>query len=259
MAMMNNITLANYVRDNFDGVLVIGDVHGDFESFLKAQEYAESESFFLLSLGDLVDRGSNPYEVVSAMYKAMWNGRAGFVIGNHDNKHYRHIKGNKVSFSKDAKHTLDCVNKERMPEFQSMYSFIIEEKMFSGMYHKFDDITLVHAAGHHSLWDGTDTTKKSVISRFLVGETNGELYEDGYPVRLYNWMDEVPMGKTLIVGHDKQPIHNIPINEPMIISNSLGGKVIFLDTGCGKGGFLSGAVLVNTKKSFKLDKFMEFK
>lgn len=254
-------TLANYVKDSFDGMLIFGDVHGDFQSYDRARNYAVKENFLLMSLGDLVDRGRQPYEVVESMYKLMYDGRAAFTIGNHDDKHHRGILGNRVSFSRDAKQTLDDVGPERMDEYKRMYKEIVEDKMMTGLYHKFGDFTLVHAASHPSLWEEPKegSTGKTARSRFLVGETNGDRGEDGYPVRLYNWIDEIPMGKVVIVGHDKQPIHNKPITEPMQITNANGGKVIFMDTGCGKGGFLSGAVMLHGKKGFVLDKFVEFK
>lgn len=256
---MNNFSIAEYVK-SFDGILVFGDIHGDYDSFKRAYDYARSENFFFMSLGDLVDRARQPYEVVSKMYCIMQDGFGGFTIGNHDDKHYRGSKGAKVSFSKDAKQTIDDVGVDRKSVFDQMYAGIIEDSLLSGMVHKFDDITLVHAASHPSIWEGPKdgSTGKTARSRFLVGETNGEKYDDGYPVRLYNWIEEIPTGKTVIVGHDKQPIHNVPITEPMIVNNKNGGKVIFLDTGCGKGGFLSAAVILHDKKGFKLDKFVEF-
>jgi len=252
-------TMSNYVFESLDGVLVIGDVHADFQSFEKACNYSRSENFLLLATGDLVDSGRQPFEVVSKMHSMMYDGLAGITIGNHDDKHYRAIKGNSVRFSHAAKQTLVDVGEERMSEFQRMYAEIIEDKMLSGIYHKFGDFTVVHAASHPSLWEDGADVGKTARSRFLVGETNGEVYEDGYPVRLYNWIEEVPMGKTVIVGHDKQPIHNVPITEPMVVRNKNGGKVIFLDTGCGKGGFLSGAILMKTRKGFEFEKFVEFK
>lgn len=254
-------TVANYVKENFDGMLVFADVHGDYDSFRRAYNYAKSENFFFMSLGDLVDRARKPFEVVRDMYECMYDGRGGFVIGNHDDKHYRGAKGNKVSFSKDARQTLADVGNDRMDEFNRMYTAIVEDKLLSGLFHKFDDLTLVHAASHPSIWDGAlpNSSGKTARSRFLVGETNGEVYEDGYPVRLYNWIDEVPVGKTVMVGHDKQPVNNVPIHQPLVVTNSAGGKVIFMDTGCGKGGFLSAAVVLHGKKGFTIDKFVEFK
>lgn len=251
-------TLYNHVRDNFDGMLIFGDLHGEYDSFMRACDYADEENLFLMSLGDLVDRGRKPFEVVVSMEFLMRAGQAGFIIGNHDDKHYRGSMGNKVRFSKDAKQTLDDVGEERMEEFHKAYKAIIEDTQFGGLFHKFDDFVLVHAASHPAIWENPNEIGKSARSRFLVGETNGEVYDDGYPVRLYNWIDEVPMGKTVIVGHDKQPIHNIPITNPLQVNNTHGGKVIFMDTGCGKGGFLTGAVMVYDS-GFKLDKFVEFK
>lgn len=254
-------TVNNYVKENFDGMLVFGDVHGDYDSFKRARDYAISENFFFMSLGDLVDRGHQPFEVVKSMYKMMQDGQAGFIIGNHDDKHYRASKGNKVHFSRDGKQTLNDVGENRMADYFCMYAAIIEDKMLSGLFHKFDDLTLVHAASHPSIWEDhkEGSTGKTARSRFLVGETNGETYDDGYPVRLYNWIDEVPMGKTVMVGHDKQPVHNVPITEPMVVTNSNGGKAIFLDTGCGKGGFLTGAAFMNSKKGLQFKEYRSFK
>lgn len=255
-------SVSDYVAENFDGMLVVADTHGDFASFKRAHDYARSENFYLVSLGDLVDRGPFPFEVVELMYHAMYDGRAGFVVGNHDNKFYRYANGAKVQFSRDGKKTLEDVGEARMADFLRMYCEIIEMKIDSfpqaALFHKFGDLVLVHAAGHHSLWDGTPTTK-GAQSRFLVGETNNEVYPDGYPVRLYNWVDEIPMGKTLMVGHDSHPIHNVRIDEPMTVTNKNGGKAIFLDTGCGKGGHMTGAVVLHSKGKFKVDSFMEFK
>jgi len=252
-------SLANHVRDNFDGMLVFGDIHGDYTSFKKAADFAKSENFFFMSIGDLVDRGRQPFEVIESMYEIMYEGFGGFVIGNHDDKHYRAGKGNKVSFSRDAKQTLEDIGEARMEEYFRMYTAIVEDTMLSGLFHKFDDITLVHAASHPSIWEGSTTIGKTARSRFLVGETNGETFDDGYPVRLYSWIDEVPMSKIVIVGHDRMPVYNVPITEPMTVANANGGKAIFLDTGCGKAGFLSGAVILSGKKGFAIDTFVEFK
>jgi len=240
--------LGKYIKNTLDGILVFGDIHGDYKSFNRAYSFAKSENLFFMSLGDLVDRDRQPFEVIQSMYEIMQEGLGGFTIGNHDDKHYRAFNGANVSFSKDAKQTLIDVGEDRMNTFKEMYTGIIDDTLLSSLYHKFDDITLVHAASHPCMWENSPTIGKSERSRFIVGETNGEKYDDGYPVRLYNWIDEIPMGKIVIVGHDKQPINNIPITEPMHITNKNGGKVIFLDTGCGKGGFLSGIVIMPNKQ-----------
>lgn len=252
--------IASYVKDSFDGMFVVADIHGNYAAFKRAYDYAKSENFLFMSLGDLVDRDRQPFEVVEAMYNAMYEGRAGFTVGNHDNKYYRFANGAKVSFSRDAQRTFDDVGEERKAEFMRMYCGIIEMPMQSAIFHKFDDILLVHAAAHPDMWDPTVAKLgKTAQNRALVGETTGEIGTDGYPIRLYSWINDIPMGKTVMVGHDKQPIHNLPIQEPMHVTNSNGGKAIFMDTGCGKGGFLTGAVILHDKKKFKIDRFVEFK
>jgi hypothetical protein len=255
---MNTTNLASYVRNNFDGILVVGDTHAEFESISCAFKYAVDNDYFFVSLGDLVDRGPKPFETVDAMLGWMITGQAGFVIGNHDDKFRRFFKGSKVSFSLEAKRTLAQVGPERQDEFLKAYTNIVEMPTFSAMFHTFDDITLVHAASHPCIWDKTERFGDSARSRMLFGETNGEVYDDGYPVRLYNWIDEIPVGKTVVVGHDRMAVYNLPLTEPLIKSNNNGGRTIFMDTGCGKGGFMSGVVITCGKK-FKIERFVEFK
>jgi protein phosphatase len=244
---------------SYDGMLVVGDVHSDFRSFSMALDFAISENFFFMSLGDLVDRGDSPYEVIEAMYERMDSGHAGMTVGNHDSKFVRLHKGRTVTCSDDNRRTLELVGPDRRQKFLDMYTSVVEDSMLAGAFHKFGDIRLVHAASHPCLWADPINIGGKATSRFLYGETVNELDEDGYPIRLYNWIEEVPSGKTIIVGHDRKPINNVSITEPMIVESSSGGKTVFLDTGCGKGGFLSGAVVLHSKSVFKLDKFMEFK
>lgn len=253
---MNSI--ANHVKDNFKGMLVFGDIHSDYDSFMKARKYAEEHDLFFMSLGDLVDRGDKPFEVVKAMAAYVADGSAGFTIGNHDDKYRRHALGNKVSFSRDGKMTFEHVGAEREAEFLETYVTMMNTPVLSAMFHKFDDFTIVHAASHPCMWENTDKFGKSATSRALVGETTGKMGEDGYPERLYNWIDEVPMGKTVIVGHDRMPVFDQVIYQPLVRNNPNGGKVIFMDTGCGKGGFLTGMVMVHDKH-FKIDRYVEFK
>lgn len=251
--------LANYVTRNFKGMLVFGDIHADYESLMKAHKFAVDNNLFFMSLGDLVDRGPFPFETISHMAKFISEGKAGFTSGNHDARFYKFAQGEEVSLSIDARRTLADVGPEREKEFLRLYEKIFTTPMFADLFHTFGDITLAHAASHSSMWDARSGPSKSQISRAMYGESSGERYNSGFPVRLYNWVDEVPMGKTVIVGHDRAPIHNILITEPLVVTNSNGGKVCFIDTGCGKGGFLSGAVIVHDKKHFKFDSFVNFK
>ena len=243
---MDNI--AEYIRTTFDGILVIGDVHSEFEALERARLYAQKENFFLMSLGDLVDRGTKPFETVKCMHDIVYEGRGGFVTGNHDNKFYRYAKGNKVRFSLESQLTLRYVA-DREKEFLDMYVTLTEARMLSSIFHKVDEYVFIHAATHKDIWDKSDNIGKSAKDMAIVGEVTGEKQADGYPVRLYNWVNDIPMGKTVIVGHDMRPMNVASrLTEPFISTNSNGGKVIFMDTGCGKGGYLTGAILMKGKK-----------
>jgi hypothetical protein len=247
------IDVCEYVKRNFSGALVFGDIHGDIISFSRAYAYAVEHNLFFMSLGDLCDRGRHPYEVVSLMHQYMTNGNAGFVIGNHDYKFYRHAKGAIVVFSKDSQQTLDDVGPERMAKFLDMYVDIVDFADLSKFYHTFDDITMVHAAAHSAIWENPGVITKTPQNRFLVGETCNEIDDDGYPIRLYSWVDDIPAGKTVIIGHDKQ-------KERIVMINGVGGSVVFADTGCGKGGFLTGAVVKpDANNRFVIDTYVDFK
>jgi protein phosphatase len=58
--------------------------------------------------------------------------------------------------------------------------------------------------------------------------------EDELPTRTYNWIDEVPAEITVIIGHDV-----IATDRIVERRGALGGRVLFCDTGAGKGGKLS--------------------
>lgn len=253
------MTLATYIKNEWTGVLVISDTHGDFKQFKQAADYAEKNDLFLLSAGDLVDRGREPYEVVELMYELALTGRGGLVIGNHDDKYLRYGRGSKVSFSRDARQTLSDVGEARMDKFLKMYADIMQLPTFAGMFMKFGDIVVAHAASHKSMWDESLPFGSEAKSRAFYGEVNGEKDEDGYPVRLYNWIDEVPMGKTIIVGHDRKPVFNELLSAPLERSNSDGGKAIFIDTGGGKGGYITGVVIKHEKSRFKITEYVDFK
>jgi hypothetical protein len=252
--------LSNAVKGSFfDGVLIIGDLHAEFEKLQSAYKYAAESNYFLISLGDLVDRGEHPFECIKFFYNLMMADRAGFCVGNHDDKFRRFAHGAKVSLSKDHVNTFAAVGDERKEEFLKMYVEICEMAIASGYFHVFDDFILAHAASHPCMWEDTEEFGSTARSRSIFGETNGKSYPDGLPVRLYNWIDEIPKDRTVIVGHDRSAIFNVPLTSPLERVNANGGKAIFIDTGCGKGGFLSGVALRIVKDKFQFDTFVDFK
>lgn len=65
--------MTNYIKHRFQAgmrILVVGDIHGDFESLAKALDYANynEENDLLISVGDLVDRGPRNEDVVNFFF-----------------------------------------------------------------------------------------------------------------------------------------------------------------------------------------------
>ena len=253
------IDLVHHIHHNFSGALIIGDVHSQLDKFRMAVAYAQEHRLLLISLGDLVDSGPHPFETVQLMHRLMTSNTAAFVIGNHDDKFGRYADGRDVIFSNDARSTIDTVGAARMNDFLGMYCEIIHHE-FSGIFHRLGNMILTHGAYHsdmdHSL--NNRTVAKKCRYRALYGEVTGEKYQTGHPVRAYHWFDEVPPSTCVIVGHDRRPVCNEPISAPMEVDTRFGGRVIFMDTGCGKGGILSGAILRGIATQMHIDSYVTF-
>ncbi len=71
---------------------IVGDVHGDSRAFAAA---AETDRF-LIQLGDLVDDGPDTPGVLRIMFRLLDEKRGLFLLGNHDFKLARALRGDKV-------------------------------------------------------------------------------------------------------------------------------------------------------------------
>lgn len=233
--------LEKEIDGKFSGILVLGDIHANFTSLKDAFDYAREHNLFVILLGDIVDRGRFPFESVSLVKDLMDEKKCGLLVGNHDDKFRRLALGNKVSLSYDQKQTLEDVGDHR-DTFLSMYKSMQETSIYCSYFYDFGNYMFSHAAYHPELIEGVVPVSEA-RSRCLYGEVTGETESDGMPIRYYNWINEIPEGRTMFVGHDRKPIHNVLITEPLEVTGTLGGKAVFMDTGCGKGGFLTGAVI----------------
>ena len=243
---------------DFSGLLVIGDLHGEIDSLMRAITYAKKHALLLVSLGDLVDRGPFPFETLSKMLEVIESGEGVFVRGNHDNKHYRNAIGNNVRFSLDAMQTLESVGTGRMLEYLNKYVTLYEHPS-SSYYHYIDNWIFAHGASHTKMWEYPDTLSNAVRSMALYGEVTGKQDAEGRPERIYSWIDRIPEGQCVIVGHDRKAIYDIKLKSPLLVTSKVtGGVAIFADTGCGKGGVLSGVVLKLSSEGPVLDKFVQF-
>jgi len=227
---------------SYSGLVTFSDIHSHAKKLKQGIKYALNNNLFIVFLGDLVDGHDKPLETVLAVKTILDEGNGVLVIGNHDDKFYRYAKGNAVMLKGANKQTLADVPKGGEQLFlQTMIDLIDHQN--SAYMHRFGNWRFIHGAAHVDVWanpDEPDHLTKKAKHRAMYGEVNGEKEADGFPVRLYNWVDEIPPEHGVIVGHDRKPYGagKLADNGPLDQTGAKGGRAVFTDMGCGKGGKL---------------------
>lgn len=241
------------VSSEWNGITVIGDVHGNLESMKEAIRWASARHNFMWFLGDIIDYGAATLETMTAVYQAVMAGQAGMVLGNHERKIARwldqreHGKTN-VHLSDGNKVTTQALSrlpKDRQRQWIGQFRSLLAHTSLLCTTH---DTTLIHGAIHPTFWSAAPD--QDLIEQFaLYGESEqkGKKYR-----RTYKWVDEVPKNQTVVVGHDMKHIY------PLVKTGAKGGQTIFLDTGCGKGGCLSSADLRFSDRGLHLECFRRY-
>lgn len=229
-----------FIKDK-DGILTIGDVHGHYSDFMPYYEYARDNNLLFIPLGDYVDNGPDSMLVLASLIEGYENKFCLPIIGNHDEKYYRYLLGNKVKIRGAMQATIDSSNIYPLvselfrKRFKDLFCWINLE--FGKRKYVFVHGSYVPAMQGFQTMDGLQK-KDPVVNRALRGETDGTKNERGYPTRLYNWINDVPGNTSVFVGHDIKSK-----SFPVVESNYKGGKVYFMDTGRKEGGPLSFAVI----------------
>lgn len=237
-------------KNDWKGMTIIGDVHGNRKSLHQAFEWAEARKHYIWLLGDIIDYGEDTLYTMNDVYHMVMSGKASMNLGNHETRILKWIEqkennnvyikltdGNMVT-ANALEELSDDDKKKWIGRFRSLV-------YRSSIMYNIDNITLVHAAVHPSLW--TDNIDKGAIETFsLYGETSKE---DDKLKREYSWVDFIPKNKMVFKGHDS--VRNYPI----VKTGKLGGNVIFLDTGSGKNGNLSSADLKFEENNIRLECF----
>lgn len=230
------------MNKGFKGITAVGDVHGMLENIKIASDWAMARNTFILFLGDYVDYGSKSIECVEYIYDLVVRGRAGCVIGNHERKILKwfdqYNTGNiKVQLSPANKITIDKIismTPQDRIKFECKFRSLIN---LSKNHWKVSNVVFTHGAVDPQMYSIYGSRLSGRLETYaLYGEidNNEKTREDGYPNRVYNWVLNIPADHIAIVGHD---IRSTEI--PLVERNNMGGQVVFLDTGSGKGGKLS--------------------
>jgi protein phosphatase len=227
-------------RRGFLGLRVVGDVHGDAAAFRHAVAGAEAERLFLLQLGDLTDYGPDSPEVLRLILAVRDARRGRFLLGNHDHKLRRALLGEPVRYAAEGLgRTLAQL--AEAPDAASLRSRMVAEIAAAPPWLRMGPWFFVHAAFHPRMLqappppDSGTRKPDPTLSRALFGQVTGRTRADGFPERIYDWIETIPPGLVVHCGHDRRS----PDGRPYVQAGELGGRAIFLDTGAGKGGHLS--------------------
>jgi Calcineurin-like phosphoesterase len=172
-------------------------------------------------VGDLVDRGPNSPDVMRIVTEMVARGQALVVIGNHDDKFLRWLKGHEVKMGAGLDRTVaqyagasEAVKEATRQFLEGLPSYIW-----------LDDGRLVVAhAGIKQ--DMLGRNAQPVRSFCLYGDTSGKLDAAGLPER-FNWAIDYSGEPMIVYGHT-------PVAEPAWQGNS-----VCIDTGCVFGGALT--------------------
>jgi len=225
-------------------VRCIGDVHGEAEPFAAAVAAARERGMFVVQLGDLVDCGPDAPGCLRLMRCLIENRQGLFVRGNHDDRLFRHLAGRSIKPSPELDETLRQL--AEAPDGAELTRWFYEVYPTMPYWLRLGDHLFAHAAFHpnmlhHAAPEAVPSKRHQSKYRALAlyGETTGAVDEDGFPVRTYGWVDRIPNGLTVTVGHAIRSRA-----EPLTVVGALGGRAVFLDTGSGKEGKLSSLDLV---------------
>jgi protein phosphatase len=220
---------------------IIGDIHGccdELELLLTKLGYqsqivdTSGELTYIhpagrkvIFLGDLVDRGPRILDTLTLVRGMVSNGHALCVVGNHDDKLLRKLRGKNVQIKHGLEQSVAEI--ERLPEDIRENSIATNISFLDGLisHYVLDDGNLVVAhAGLTAPLQGRGSAR--VRDFAMYGETTGEIDEFGLPVR-HNWAAEY-RGKAMVVyGHT-------PVPTAEWLNNT-----IDIDTGCVFGGKLT--------------------
>lgn len=252
-------SVASEIRTRgFNGVIAVADVHGMVDSLKGAIEWAQTRNLFMIFLGDIVDYGPNPLECVDLVYDAVTRGRGVLCMGNHERKIHRWLQQSnqgeiKVRLSEGNKVTTQAIERLRFDDryrFESKY----EALMHLSFHHVVIGKTLfAHGAAEPEMFNiKTSKLTGSFENISLFGEVDRgtKTKENGFPNRIYNWVDRIPKDHMVVVGHDI-----LSTTFPHQKDGELGGRAVFMDTGSGKGGRLTTADLQFTESGLKLQSF----
>ncbi len=202
--------------------LVVGDIHGCFDEFLRLlAKCGYQDGNFVISVGDLVDRGPKSREVLEWFLNTP---NAYVVQGNHDNKIARYWRGNKVQISHGIDKTIEqCegMDTESFAGWIESWPYIIQLPDFDGR-----PSYVVHAGVNGRFPMESQPLENCLYARYFGGKDFFD--EEGGKI----WYSTLDGSYNILSGH---MIHSVVQPEGRSF-------VYLLDGGAWKGGELKAFV-----------------
>lgn len=223
------------LRDEIGPFDLVGDIHGCFDellSLLQSLGYQTGEDEQgvyalppagrkLVFVGDLVDRGPKTPQVLRLAMRMVKAGQALCVLGNHEAKLLKWLRGKEVKLSHGLAQSAEQLSQET-PEFRAEVATFIDSLI---SHYVLDGGRL--AVAHAGVKENMQARASGAIKQFcMYGETTGETDEFGLPVR-YPWAMDYRGKAKVVYGHTPMPTAEWLNN------------TICLDTGCVFGGKLT--------------------
>lgn len=172
-------------------------------------------------VGDFVDRGPNSPDVMRIVMAMVAAGHALAVIGNHDDKFLRLLKGHEVTINAGLDRTVAQYEPESEAFRAATRDFL--EGLACHAWLDGGRLVVVHAGVKPEMLGRNSSRVRQFC---LYGDTSGKLDAAGLPER-FNWAADYDGDAMIVYGHT-------PVEEPAWQGNS-----VCVDTGCVFGGKLT--------------------
>ncbi|MCK5718828.1 MAG: AAA family ATPase [Thiomargarita sp.] len=241
---INRIHLTNNLKRETGPFDIIGDVHGCFDELIELlgqlgykieKSAVENPKDFLthvytvkhpqnrkvIFVGDLVDRGAKIPEVIRLVMDMVYDKVALCILGNHENKLMRKLKGNKVKITPSLEKSL-----------QQLANYSVEfQQQIRSFFNKLPDHYMLDkgklAVAHAGIIEDLQGRHSNAVQAFtLFGKTTGKFDEFGLPIR-HNWAADYQGYATVVYGHT------------VVAEAEWQNNTICIDTGCVFGGKLT--------------------
>ncbi len=206
-------------------LLVTGDIHGKYKQFCEVLEKADfnPEKDQLILIGDYIDRGNQSRKVVKKV-KNLTNQGVIALKGNHEDMAYKYVKSIENNEYKDNGIYFMNGGRKTINSYSTTSEFKKDIKWLNDLPEKYifeEKYIFVHAGLKPRVKFSNQKSKDLLWIR-----------EEFF---LYDWEKDNNVNETIVAGHT-------PVQKVKFLPG-----IILIDTGAGKGGYLSLVDLTNKK------------